>query len=216
MSNKVIASIAILMWLLTLEVHAETSCGSPRAEPWSDKRLYVMMGCRFSAVSRDGILTFLVDERGNMSVSRDRGEGLFSVRPKHIDPPAMFAWSPTSDAFFVGEGQGSGMTSYLRVYVRQGSSFAENSAFQTKAVQLYRQRTKCSRDAADPDVWPLGWSKDGSLLYLYVQATVNAPCGDPSAFLGLEMDVRTGSIKHAYSAKEAKHQFQGLLPKKLQ
>jgi hypothetical protein len=59
----------------------------------------------------------------------------------------------------------------------------EGGTIETRTVALYRGHRQCGSEAADPNVWGIGWSSDGTALYLLVQATVNTPCGEPGSFI---------------------------------
>jgi hypothetical protein len=127
----------------------------------------------------------------------------------------MLSWSPASNGFFVNDGQGSGMTSVLRVFRLQGRQLVGDPTIQKTASTLFRREKRCSPRAADPNVWGLGWSPDGQYVYLLVQATVHRPCGAPESFIGVTIRVDDDSVKERLSERATQRRFGSLLPPEL-
>ncbi|HBB97916.1 MAG TPA: hypothetical protein DC054_21250 [Blastocatellia bacterium] len=127
----------------------------------------------------------------------------------------MVSWSPRSDAFFINDGEGSGMTSTFRLFKIGPKRIYEDNATEKAAVSLYRLRTGCNRSALDPDVWGFGWDDGGSKIYLLVQATVHEPCGPPYGFISLVVRTSDGKILEALSETQTKERFGSLLPSSL-
>jgi hypothetical protein len=130
-------------------------------------------------------------------------------------PSVMVSWSPRSDAFFLNDGDGSGMTSTFRLFRIRSARVYEDRSVEKAAVSLYRRRTRCTRSALDPDVWGFGWGDDGSKIYLLVQATVHEPCGPPYAFISLVVRKSDGKILEALSEKQTQERFRFMLPASL-
>lgn len=131
---------------------------------------------------------------------------------KYVVLPIGFSWSPRSDAFFVNDGEGSGMNSILRVFRLQGSGLAELPDPNKVIAAAFRKDPGCATSAADPAVWGIGWSKDGLQIFAYAIATVNNPCGSQGDLRGVVLNARTGSVDHWYSESDARRVFRGLLP----
>lgn len=132
-----------------------------------------------------------------------------------IEPPAMVSWSPGSDAFFVNDGEGSGMSSTFRLFRVKGTEVYEDKAVRKAAVSLYRRRTRCRPSSIDPDVWGFGWGDGGSKFYLLVQATVHEPCGSPDKFISLVVRTSDGKILETLPKTQTKVRFSSQLPSSL-
>jgi len=50
----------------------------------------------------------------------------------------MASWSPKSDAFFINDGEGSGMASTFRLFRVKSSESVEDTSIEKAAVALYR------------------------------------------------------------------------------
>jgi hypothetical protein len=127
----------------------------------------------------------------------------------------MVSWSPRSDAFFVNDGEGSGMSSSFRLFRIKGTEISEDKAVEKAAVSLYRRRTRCGPSAIDPDVWGFGWGDNGSKLYLLVQSTVHEPCGLPDRFISLVIRTSDGVVLETLSKTRTNKRFGSLLPSSL-
>jgi hypothetical protein len=137
------------------------------------------------------------------------------LRGRRVEPPAMVSWSPKSDAFFVSDGEGSGMSGIFRLFRIKGSRVYEDKSVQRAAVSLYRRRTHCASAALDPDVYGFGWDNGGDKIYLLVQATVHEPCGRQDEFISLVLRTSDGKILEALSVERTKERFGSLLPSSL-
>jgi RHS repeat-associated protein len=180
---------------------------------WSQQLRYVLPDCVQDFRSPDESLLVHIDAKGRLAVLRQpEGKRLALYR---LEPPAMVSWSPRSRAFFINDGEGSGMSSRLRLFHIIGGSATEDDAIEKIAVKLYRKRFGCGPAGENPDVWGFGWTPDGRGLHLLVQATVNDPCGEPGAFMGLTVRVADGSVVEELSPETMKSRFSELLPRNL-
>jgi len=137
------------------------------------------------------------------------------LRGRQVEPPAMFSWSPRSDAFFVSDGEGSGMSSIFRLFRISGSRIYEDKTVERAAVSLYRRRTRCGSSTVDPNVYGFGWGDGGSKIYLLVQATVDKPCGRLDRFISLVVRTSDGKILETLSEQRTKERFSTMLPSSL-
>lgn len=131
---------------------------------------------------------------------------------KYVVLPIEFSWSPTSDAFFVNDSEGSGMNSVLHVFRLQDATVAEGPDFNRLIAAVFRKDVGCSASAASPTVRGIGWSKNGVQIFAFAQATVNNPCGVQGDFRGVVLNLKTGSIERLYSEAETRRVFRDLLP----
>jgi hypothetical protein len=96
---------------------------------------------------------------------------------RQLEPPAMISWSPRSDAFFVNEGEGSGLSSSFRLFRVKETHLSEDMEIEKKVIALFRRRVLCDFSAVEPNIWGFGWDTEGNEIYLLVQPTVNDSCG---------------------------------------
>jgi len=149
-------------------------------------------------------------------------DGTMSIRGMTIHlsvglsvPTVMVSWSPRSDAFFINDGEGSGMTSTFRLFRIKAKGIREDERVEKSAVSLYRWRAGCGRSALDPDVWGFGWGDGGKQIYLLVQATVHEPCGPPYGFVSVVVRTSDGKILETLSETQTQERFGSLLPSSL-
>lgn len=210
---KIIILSSILLVLMS-KIACAQNCTFAGAQAWAKEMKYVIADCDNNIPSPDGKLILNIDKSGQAHVYK-RKQGTQLKGHVSAEPPYMVSWSPTSNAFFIDDQEGSGETSVLRVYALKEGKVIENNVFHRRAVSLYRGRIKCDKSAADPNTSGFGWSSDGKFLYVLIQATVHDPCGDPYSVMGAEMDVGSASIVRVLSKKEMKVEFSSLLPKEL-
>lgn len=123
------------------------------------------------------------------------------------------SWSPTSSAFFINYGDGSGLDGWtINVFSIQNDRVIDHKEINERIVRAFREEIKCSKDAVDPNVRGLGWSRDGTQLFLFAQTTVSEPCGIPGDFRGTIINLADASVGKSYSEVEAKRRFHDLLP----
>jgi hypothetical protein len=129
--------------------------------------------------------------------------------------PAVVSWSPNSTQFFLNDGDGSGLSSQLRLFRIIGATAKENDDLNRTIVRIYRDRNRCSKVTKNPNVYGVGWSPDGVTLYVVAQSTVNNPCGEPTKYLGFILDVEKNEIKQILSTQQARAKFDQYLPREL-
>lgn len=186
-------------------------CKSSAKPTWTEAVYYVDADCASEFPSPNHHLALKFAPNGTMSIA---GKSIHLTGPR-VEPPAMVSWSPRSDAFFINDGEGSGMSSTFRLFRIKGTQIYEDSAVRKAAVSFYRRRRACSRSALDPDVWGFGWGNGGSKMYLLVQATVHEPCGPPFGFISLVVRTSDGKILETLSEEQTKKRFGSLLPSSL-
>jgi hypothetical protein len=127
----------------------------------------------------------------------------------------MISWSPTSAAFFVNDGEGSGQSSVFRLFkIQTPARVTEDSQVAAEVTARFRRDRRCAANAANPNVWGFGWSTDGSRVYLLVQAGIHSPCGRPGGFVTMTVRVSDHSVVEqlSESATEKNQVFRSLLP----
>ena len=123
------------------------------------------------------------------------------------------SWSPTSTMFFINNGNGSGLDGWtIHVFYIIGSQVVDNQEINAEIVRLFRLQVKCFKDAVDPNVRGLGWSKDGALLFAFAQTTVSESCGTQGEFRGAAVTTTNGSVSRFYSESETRAHFHQILP----
>jgi hypothetical protein len=205
--------LASLCAEVQLGMAACTSSGKPW--PWNPALRSV---CFTDAIHKNAFLS--PDKAKRIEIEEGKGytlivNGRTVAWPnygKYVVLPMVFSWSPTSDALFANDGEGSGMNSVLHVFRLQDSGAVEVPDFYKIVVAAFRKDVGCPSAAADPAVWGIGWSKDGLQIFAYAQATVNNPCGSQDDLRGVVLNVKAGSIEHWYSEPEARRVFRDLLP----
>ena len=191
------------------------NCGLSGTPAWSKQLRTVIADCDNRFASPNGKLLLRIDPEGKVRVSQLASDKEVQIHSAAVEPPAMVSWSPNSDAFFVNDGEGSGMASTFRLFRMNGDQAVEDGTVERQAVGLYRSQTKCASAAADPNVWGIGWSAGGTSFYLLVQATANDPCGTPGTFIGMRVKLADGAIVEQFSEAATKQRFHALLPREV-
>lgn len=187
------------------------NCKTSGTAAWNAALRNVIADCavEFRSPSRHLLLKIAAD--GRMMIDwKD-----LHWRGPQLEPPAMVSWSPTSDAFFVNDGEGSGMSSSFRLFRVKETDVSEDETIEQTSVSLFRERVHCNSSAADPNVWGFGWNAQGSEIYLLVQPTANEPCGRPDQFISLVVRSSDGRILETLSKKQTKAKFGSRLPSSL-
>lgn len=186
-------------------------CKNSVERAWNDSLYYVDSDCpaEFRSANKRLVLRFASD--GRISI---KGK-IIVLKGRRVEPPAMFSWSPKSNAFFINDGEGSGMSSMFRLFRIKGSGVYEDKAVERAATALYRRRKLCASSAYDPNVYGFGWDNQGSKIYLLVQATVHEPCGRQDEFISLVVRTSDGKILETLSKEETKQRFSTVLPPSL-
>jgi hypothetical protein len=175
---------------------------------WNPTVHYVVPDCAADFASPSGRQVLKIAADGRMTINADN---LHWDGPQ-LEAPAMVSWSPTSEAFFVNDGEGSGLSSLFRFFRVQGSTVSEDKKIGRAAVALFRQRMRCSPSSEDPNVWGFGWNPQGTEIYLLVQPIVNASCGRPDQIISLVVRTHDGAILEALSKKQTRARFGSILP----
>lgn len=122
------------------------------------------------------------------------------------------SWSPTSSAFFISDGGGSGLDGWtIHVFSISGNQLLEHHEINGQIVSIFRQQFNCPTAAVDPNVRGLGWEKDGASLLAFAQSTVSESCGAQGDFRAFTVNVKTGEVR-VFSERDAKARFHNRLP----
>jgi hypothetical protein len=191
------------------------NCGLSGTAAWNQALRNVIADCPDKFVSPDGRLALRIASDGTMSLWPESGQEKLHWTGLKLEPPAMLSWSPESNAFFLNDGEGSGMSSTFRLFRIRGATISEDKSFEQAAVSLYRHRTNCNSSAADPNVWGFGWGAQGGKIFLLVQPTANESCGRPDDFISLIVRTSDGSIAELLSKTQTKVRFGSQLPSSL-
>ncbi len=208
--NNVARNVVVLMAVLNSVAFGQ-NCKLSGTTDWNPSLRSVLADCSFTLPSPDGQLRLNVTASGVMSLWKNT-EAKKAWRGPKLQPPAMVSWSPKSDTFFVNDGEGSGMSSVFRVFRVNGIQVMEDDSIERAAVALYRRRTHCTRSSADPNVWGFGWGMNGDSILLFVQPTVDEPCGPSGNFIGLIVQTSDGKIVETIPEVQMKKRFDSLLP----
>jgi hypothetical protein len=198
-----------------LGVASAQNCALSGTAAWSIQLRNVIAECDNRFTSPDSKLLLQVNPRGEIRVSEVASGNELKVHSPAVEPPAMVSWSPSSDAFFINDGEESGISSTFRLFRVIAGQLVEDGAGEKKAVALYRSKVRCAPEAADPNVWGMGWSPDGTEFHLLIQATVNAPCGETGAFISITMKKVDDSVSEQLSEEATKRKYQALLPREV-
>lgn len=126
---------------------------------------------------------------------------------------AHASWAPRSRGFFISDGEGSGQTSRFYLYrAPDNGAPSEVEGVHDRAVAAYRAEVGCVVGASDPEVWGLGWDGSGARVYVLVQSSVHAPCGQADQYRVMAIATGSGDIVRQYDAAEAARTFGALIP----
>lgn len=129
------------------------------------------------------------------------------------DIPSLASWAPDGQGFFISDGEGSGQTSTFRLFRTPDNGVdRELPAAQREAVAAYRAHVGCPAAAFDPEVWGLGWSRDGRRALVLVQASIHQPCGRADRYLVMAVAADDGRLLEQYDTAEAAGRFAALIP----
>ncbi len=210
--SKVAIALFVSMLLFDQKCLSQ-NCTLSGTAGWSEQLREVVDGCDIQLSSPNRNLLLEIDAEGKIWLKSIVSAVVRQIDSKPVEPPATVSWSPKSDAFFVNDGEGSGMASTLRFFrVQSGGQAVEDTTIGKKIVAAFRARNSCPPSDADPNVWGFGWSKDGSRVYLLAQTTVDHPCGLSGSFRGMEVRLSDDSIIRELSEADMKREFHGMLP----
>jgi hypothetical protein len=212
MSKKMIESFLFLVLSFGI-AHAQQNktCAGAGSAAWSKQVRSLLADCETRIMSPDGQETLLMKGNGKLSLSSTKGGPLKAVGYT-VEPPAMVSWAPNSSAFFIDDGQGSGMWSKFRLFRIENGHVTRDDSIDQTAVRRFREKVRCPPSASDPSVWGFGWSSDGKQVFLLVQATVNEPCGEQGTFIVLIVNLADSSVIEQLTEKQTKKRFRSLLP----
>jgi hypothetical protein len=207
-----IVRVALVLFLASQSQASGQNCALSGTPAWSEQLRTVIADCDNRLAAPNGRLTLLINAAGQVKVASGITENVVQLTARGVSPPAMASWSPISNAFFINDGEGSGMSSTFRLFRVEHTQIVEDATVEKEAVLLYRKQAQCSSSTADPNVWGIGWSSDGELFYLLVQATVDDPCGKPGAFIGMTVKLTDSSVVKTLSERSTERIFRTLLP----
>jgi hypothetical protein len=212
-------SKGILIRLATIATTSLLSCSTDYAQnctasgtpAWNGSIRNVIAGCPVEFVSPSGNLRLKFTSAGRIVVD---SRALHWNGPQ-LEPPAMVSWSPKSNAFFLNDGDGSGLSSSFRLFKIEAGKVSEEATIEHAVVSLFRKRSRCVPTSADPNVWGFGWNSGGDQIYLLTQPTVNDSCGRPDQFISLIVRASDGAILEVLSRAQTKVKFGPILPTSL-
>ncbi len=210
--------ILLVAFLAEAQLVMAACTGSGELWPWNRSLRSV---CFNDAIHKNVLLSpdkakrIEVEEGKGYTLTVNGGTVAWPNYGKYVVLPIEFSWSPNSDAFFVNDGEGSGMNSVLHVFRLQDSGVAEAPDFNKLVVTAFRKAVGCPAAAADPTMRGIGWSKDGAQIFAFAQTTVNNSCGTQGDFRGVVLNLKTGSIERLYSEAETRRVFRDLLPQNM-
>jgi len=208
------AELALLVLLAPSCAAQNCQLASRPVPDWSKQLLAIIGDCNNRIPSPDRKFVLQFGSEGKIRVLT-KGRDLVVSGHSDLEPPAMASWSPRSDVFFLNDGEGSGMSSRLRVFYVSDSRAVENWEMNRMIAKAYKQENKCSDSSDDPNVWGLGWSEDGKKMYVMAQTIVGGTCGDTDSFRGYVVDVNTRSLQETLTTTQTKSRFRELLPKNM-
>jgi hypothetical protein len=187
-------------------------CSTSGTQAWSKQLQQVLPDCDLVSTSPDRQLALRIDPRGRITATRRDGQKLDTTGLR-IGPPAMLSWSPNSNAFFIDDGEGSGLASVFRLFRIVDSRVTEDSTIHRNVLQRFRTAMKCSQARHDQSVWGFGWSPDGNELFLFVQDGSHYPCGRlPGSSITCVVRVSDGALIQQLTETAAHRRFGALLP----
>jgi hypothetical protein len=199
--------------LIPIQGEART-CPSSEAPGWSKELRQLYADCSNTVASPNGSIIFQAGPAGRFHIVSGR-RPLALIGNQQLGLPAVISWSPSSTEFFLNDGSGSGLSSRLRLFHVLASTVKEEDSLDEAIVKIYRGRNRCSSSSDNPNVYGVGWSTDGKILYAVAQSTVNAPCGEPTRYLGFIVNTETNRINQVLEAQQFKSEYGRFLPEEL-
>jgi hypothetical protein len=200
----------LLALLVSLGTVARADCKYAGKPVWSKQLLDLISDCETRMISPDGQKILIMKSDGDLGLS-DTKKMSFEPVSYRVEPPAMASWSPDSEAFFIDDGEGSGMSSTFRLFRIHDAHVTRDDSFHQAAVRRFRKTIGCPSSAVDPNVYGFGWSSDGKQVFLLVQATVNESCGTQGTFIVLIASVADDSVIEQLTERQTKKRFRSLL-----
>lgn len=164
MPNRILIVLLFCSVMLVPIWGEAQTCRSSEAPGWSKELRQLHADCSNSVASPNGAITFQAGPAERLRIVRD-SRPLALIGNHKAGLPVVLSWSPSSEEFFLNDGNGSGLSSRLRIFHVLTSSVEEDGAVAKAIVQIYRQRNKCDSSSDNPNVYGVGWSEDGKILY---------------------------------------------------
>jgi hypothetical protein len=211
----VAALLIIAIMQSSVSARIPQACAAPGTAAWSETLRTVLPDCEMTSASPDGRFVTRIDSKGAVHVSTRDGRALTTDGLK-VMPPAMVSWSPRSDVFFINDGEGSGMSSVLRLFRVTSGVVTEDQTINRAALARFRREKRCKPSNTDLSVWEFGWSRDGSHLYLFVQDGPHQFCERPEVgFISWVVRVADAAFVERVSQRMAERRFGRMLPSEL-
>jgi hypothetical protein len=212
--------VSQIVWALLLHIlsathgTAQPQCARSGAAAWSPELIEILPDCDLVAVSPDRRISVHVDKTGQLTASV-RDSGPLETGRLTVIGPGTLSWSPDSKAFFINDGEGSGMSSKFRLFRIEDGRLREDQQINSSLIDRFRSEKKCHASIKDQSVTGFGWSKDGKQIYLFVQDGPHYPCAAPGSFICWVIRTDSGLVVERVSEKGARRRFGSLLPKEL-
>jgi hypothetical protein len=213
MFRKTLIAISVLV-STSLAAHAAVpTCSTIDAPGWSNQLKQLFADCVNSVASPNGAVVFQVGLEQQIHISA-KGRDLVIGGNDKLELPAVLSWAPNSEFLIINDGNGSGLSSQLRLFVISVRRVSEKDV-SSPMVRIYRARNHCGKSTQNPNTYGVAWVNGGKSLYAIAQATVNDRCGSSDRYLGFVLDVATQEITQVLSTEQAKSLFKPYLPKQL-
>lgn len=137
----------------------------------SRERVPLSVDCMVAIPSPDGHLTVRAASRDQDAIVLTVADGFVITG---LEQPTTFLWNPNSSAFLLNDSEGSGQTSHLRYFYKDGPTWRESRALAVAANRLYRRRFDCRagrKSYTNTSGW--NWTRSG-LLRIIVQEGVHS------------------------------------------
>ena len=187
------------------------NCAYSEMAAWNPEIRNVVAGCTAVFSSPDRRSSLRIASDGIMSIDSDQ----IHWRGPQLEPPAMVSWSPSSNVFFVNDGEGSGLSSSFRFFRLNRTEVFEEKSIGLAIISMFRRRMHCSAQTADPNVWGFGWGSEGGTVFLLIQPTVNNSCGRPDEFISAVVRISDGGIQETLTKRQTRVRFGPQLPSSL-
>lgn len=105
-----------------------------------------------------------------------------------LSPPALFAVSPQTGELVIGEGEGSGQSSRLRLFRLSDDAFMEDSRLPEMLQAEYFSQVPCAR-RDNLGLWPAGFEAGTGHLVVLAQPTRAVRCTNPQDFIVYFVDL---------------------------
>jgi hypothetical protein len=159
----------------------------------------IFSDCRERIPSPDGEFELRTREGEGIEIDVvERSSGrVLSRAVTAVSQPVMMMWRPSSDGFFLNDGEGSGQTSRFRYFHRSGGTWRESKRFDAAAVRFFLRRQRC-RPGAYANVSGMGWTRAGEVKAVVQEGLHSEGCLQPEdGNIALEMagDPWTGRLR---------------------